>query len=344
MKITVLLGGTSAEREVSLKSGKAVARALESRGHQVRLLDPADGPARLGTSASPATLGSAPAAEATAALVPMEPAELVSAPAIHECEVVFLALHGGEGENGTLQALLDLAGVAYTGSGMLASALAMDKRISKQIFRQNGIPTPDWIWLQEQDAARLTPGQVSQLGGFPLVVKPNDQGSSIGVSVATESAQLPDAIAFARKYSREVLVERFIPGLEITSPVLAGEAFPVVEIVPTHGMYDYECKYTRGMSNYLCPAPLDPAVTARVLQLAADAYRAMGCSGCARVDFRLSPQDEPYCLEVNTIPGMTETSLVPMSAQAAGVSFPELVERMCVEALESRRRRQALNA
>ena len=334
MKITVLFGGRSAEREVSLKSGRGVAEALRTRGHEVQLLDTAEPRARLDR---PASAGPG-APEATAALEALRPGQIVSAPAIRDTEVVFIALHGGEGENGTLQALLDLAGVPYTGSGMLASALAMDKRLSKELFEAHGIPTPAWVWLPAGAPDRVTAEQLAALGGWPLVVKPNDQGSTIGLSVIQEEAELGPAVELARRYSRDVLVERFIPGREMSVPVICGQAYPVIEIVPVHGVYDYECKYTQGMSRYLCPAPVDDGVARRLQELAARACAVLGCTGAPRVDFRLSAENEPYCLEVNTIPGMTELSLVPMSAKAAGLSYAELVERLCREALESRAR------
>ena len=338
MKITVLYGGHSAEREISLKSGAGVAKALESRGHQVTLLDPAD-PARALKGASEPSAGAAAIHPASAAL---EPARIVSAPAIRDTEVVFIALHGGEGENGTLQALLDLAGVAYTGSGVLSSALAMDKRMSKIVFSQSAIPTPPWAWIKPGAPPELSAAEVSNMGGYPLVIKPNDQGSTIGLSIIQEAIELRAAVDLARKYARDVLIERFIPGRELSVPVVSSKALPVIEIQPTHGIHDYECKYTRGLSSYLCPAPLDAAVTAYVQDLAVRACDSLGCEGAARVDFRLDPQNVAWCLEVNTIPGMTETSLVPMAAQAAGTGFAEFVEQLCAQALEARRRKQDL--
>jgi D-alanine-D-alanine ligase len=336
MKITVLYGGRSAEREVSLNSGRSVAGALESRGHQVTLLDPAEPRALLAvTPASPAAAAGAATGKfgTGTELERLQPGQIVAASAIRDTEVVFLALHGGEGENGTLQALLDLAGVPYTGSGMLASALAMDKRLSKELFVRAGVPTPAWVCFAPGAPASLSAEQVAQLGGWPLVVKPNDQGSTIGLSVIQEESQLAPAVAQARKYAREVLVEQFIPGRELSVPVICGQAYPVIEIVPSHGIYDYECKYTKGMSEYRCPAPLEADLTRRIQDLAVRACAALGCAGAPRADFRLSPAGEALCLEVNTIPGMTATSLVPMSAKAAGMSFGELVERLCLEAL-----------
>ena len=339
MKITVLYGGHSAEREVSLRSGRGVAAALESRGHSVTLLDPAEPRAQLGTAAAALP---APAPGPDREEKGLEPGRIVSAPAIRDTEVVFIALHGGEGENGTLQALLDLAGVAYTGSGMLSSGMAMDKRISKILFESAGIATPAWVCLGPEEPARLEESELRRLGGFPLVVKPNDGGSTIGLSVIQELSELPAAVELSRRFGRDTLVEAFIPGRELSVTVIGSQVFPVIEIRPQHGIYDYECKYTKGMSNYLCPAPLDAGVTARLQELSLRAYRVLGCEGAARIDFRLPPAGEPSCLEANTVPGMTETSLVPMAAAAAGIGFPELVERLCREALEAKRRRQGV--
>jgi D-alanine-D-alanine ligase len=340
MKITVLYGGHSAEREVSLRSGRGVARALESRGHQVTLLDPAQPRAELGSGTAGALKAPPAPGEAVQGLAA---GPLVSAPAIKDTEVVFIALHGGEGENGTLQALLELAGVAYTGPGMQSSAMAMDKHVSKILFGHAGIPTPAWVLLAPEAPAALDAGQLKALGGFPLVIKPNDGGSTIGLSVIQEMSQFAPAVELSRKYGRDTLIEAFIPGRELSVTVVGEDVYPVIEIRPTHGIYDYECKYTKGMSNYLCPAPLDPPVAREIQELSRRAYHALRCEGAARVDFRLSPEGVAHCLEVNTVPGMTETSLVPMSAQAAGIPFAELVERLCREALDARRRRSSVH-
>jgi D-alanine-D-alanine ligase len=258
--------------------------------------------------------------------------------AIAEAEVVFLALHGGEGEDGTVQALLELTAKPYTGSGVMASAVAMNKAMSKRIFEHAGIPTPEWQLLRDGDESPTV--DVTRLGGYPLVVKPNAEGSTVGLTIVTEADLLPAAIREAARFGSEVLVERFIPGRELTVAVLGREVLPIVEIRPRHGHYDYEAKYTRGMSDYFCPADLPGPLAQRVSELGLRSVDALDCRGVARVDFRLSPQDEPYCLEVNTIPGMTPTSLVPMAAKARGMSYDELVQRMLELALEEHRRRR----
>lgn len=344
MKLVVLLGGNTPEREVSLRSGAGIGRALIDLGHEVTLLDTGTG--RIlpdpdtaqalgsGRAAPPAEAAPESLDDAGRLLVPGAGAGSldVYVKAIPRgADLVFIALHGGDGENGVLQAVLDLARIPYTGSGVLASAVSMDKSLSKRIFRDLGIPTPDWVELEAPAdlAAPWRPpigaGDLSRLGGFPLIVKPNDQGSSVGISVARRADELIPAIEEARRYSRLILVESFIEGREVTVAVLDERAFPVVEITPEGGWYDYQHKYTAGASRYEVPAKLPPAATERLLALARDAYKALRCSGIARVDFRLAEDGTAYCLEVNTVPGMTETSLVPKAAGAAGLSYRDLV-------------------
>lgn len=315
MKIMVLMGGNTPEREVSLKTGAGVARALEKLGHQVTGLDTKDGGTDFYARAIPP-----------------------------DTDLVFIALHGGDGENGTLQAFLELAKIPFTGSGVLSSAVAMDKAMSKRIFSQESIPTPAWgeWWAPEDTGVKwrpgLTEGDLKHLGGYPLIVKPNDQGSTVGVTRVDGPGDIAAAAEEARKYGRLILVERFIEGREMTVTVLNGRALPVVEIIPEGGFYDYEHKYTSGASRYECPASLPPATSERLLALGLKAYRALRCEGVARVDFRLATDMTPYCLEVNTVPGMTETSLVPKAAAAAGLSYEDLV-RDIVDAANARRAR-----
>ncbi len=329
MKVAVLMGGRSSEREISLRTGRGVAQALRNLGHEVAAVDAANG--RL-----------LPAGDEERAAVPMQALEPAGETALARPEtlagadVVFIALHGAAGENGTLQALLDLAGKTYTGSGMLASALAMNKAISKRVFAQAGIPTPRWKLLEPgEDAAAV---DLATLGGLPLVVKPNEEGSSVGLTIVREAAELPRAIALAAGLG-EVLIEEFIEGRELTVAVLGDEPLPIVEIRPKSGLYDYESKYTAGRSEYFCPADLPADLAARVQALGLEAARVLGCRGVSRVDFRLSDDGVPYCLEVNTVPGMTPTSLVPMAAKARGLSYDQLVQRMLELAQSDARRR-----
>lgn len=329
MKVLVLMGGSSPERDVSLATGAGIAAALTSRGHAVTAVDPATGET-LSLAGGGRAIGETPVA-----LEKLQEKSLVLArsSALQESEVVFIALHGGIGEDGTLQALLDLAGVPYTGSGMLASALAMDKQRSKNMFRSAGIPTP---------RGRLAPRREDfpdpdSLGGFPIVVKPNSQGSSVGVHVVQEQEQLQAALDDAFQYA-PVLVEEFIPGRELTVAVVGGKALPVVEVIPEEGFYDYRHKYTKGHTRYEVPAKLTEALADEAARLGTLAYRTLGCEGAARVDFRLAEEGNLFCLEVNTIPGMTETSLVPMAAKEVGMSYEDLVDELVKVAVNPRKK------
>jgi len=326
MKITVLMGGTSSERNVSLASGTRIAQALRERGHDVMALDPARGvisakeegelrSSKVGTE--PPTLESlSKFAEGT--FLP----NLTSMKEIKGADVVFLGLHGGQGEDGTIQALLDMAHVRYTGSGHLASALAMDKDLSKRLFRAADVNTADWLM------APAAIEQVEGILGLPVVVKPSKQGSTVGLSVVKKRADLAKAIEEASKYDDEVMIERFVPGRELTVGVLGDIALPVGEIISKHEIYDYECKYTAGMATEEFPAKISPEATERIQQQALAAFKALKLGGCARIDFRLTSEGEFYCLEANTLPGMTQFSLIPQGAAAMGISFPELCERI----------------
>ncbi len=335
MKIAVLLGGHSAERDVSLATGREIARALAARGHDVIAIDAADG-RLLPTSANPsepgALIGRAPPSDLPASVASGAlTRSLEELSDVRGTEAVFIALHGGAGEDGHLQALLDLIDIAYTGSGPLGSALAMDKLVSKELFRGGGVPTPPWLVAPVEVAAIE-----AELGGFPVVVKPSGEGSTVGVSVAHSAGELEDAVREASRYHGPVLIERFIRGRELAVGVLGDEALPVVEIRPQHEIYDYECKYTKGMSQYEVPAPLSPACTARVQELALRAHRLLRLFAYSRVDFRLDEDEQPWCLEANSLPGMTATSLLPKAAAAAGIPFEELCDRIVRLALQRR--------
>jgi D-alanine-D-alanine ligase len=336
------MGGTSAERDVSLASGVRVAEALRSRGHEVLSVDTAQG--ILSAADEQALLGGKvvktipPDVQALVRLNAQLPATLRSLP---QTEVVFLALHGGQGEDGTLQALLDLTSVPYTGSGHLASALAMDKDLSKHLFRAAGVPTADWRMAPVTGNGKRETGsdfarEVESALGLPVIVKPSKQGSTVGLSIVREIGQLWDAIDEAAQFDDEVMVEQFIPGRELTVGILGDEALPVGEIIPEHEIYDYECKYTAGMAREIFPADLTAEETRTIQDLARRAFRALKLRGYARIDFRMSPDGVFYCLEANTLPGMTALSLIPQAAAAAGISFPELCERIVQLALETR--------
>jgi D-alanine-D-alanine ligase len=334
MNVAVLLGGTSEERDVSLVSGQGILEALRRRGHDVCPVDPAL-PAEDQKDSCLAVIGDAPP-EAIPALPPEKVFEWLRIPRILEADVVFVGLHGGDGEDGTVQALLETAGKAYTGTGVLGSALAMNKDRSKALFAEAGVQVaPHALTAVSGEVELHRVLDTIEAGiGFPVVIKPNDQGSSVGFSYVEKAEGLQKALAEAAQYGDELIVERYIPGREVTAAVLEGEALPIVEIIPEGGFYDYKRKYTKGTSRYEVPAKIDRHIEDRLKREAMLAWNALGCRDYARVDFRLSPEGEPYCLEVNTLPGMTELSLVPMAAAEAGVTFDELIERICMMALE----------
>jgi D-alanine-D-alanine ligase len=328
MKVTVLTGGTSSERDVAIASAVQVVRALRSRGHAVAVVDTARG--YIPETDEPNVLSASVARKPPAIdeLVALERGLLLSGlaglPVVREADVLFLALHGGRGEDGTLQAVLDVMGVPYTGSGALASGLAMDKDVAKRLFRAAGIPTADWLM------APADPAAVAEQLGWPVVVKPSKQGSTVGLSIIREPGELQAAIELAARYDDEIMLEAFIPGRELTVGILDGRALAVGEIIPRHEIFDYECKYTPGMSQEIFPADLPEAVAAECGRLGILAHQVLKLGGYSRVDFRLTPTGELVCLEVNTLPGMTSTSLMPQSAAAVGIPFPELCERICL--------------
>ena len=321
------MGGTSSERDVSLASGLRVADALRSLGHTVITIDTVRGAL---TEAEERAMLDGPVVHALppeqGALARLSsetlPATVRGLGSRHDTDVVFIGLHGGQGEDGTLQALLDLTGVPYTGSGHLASALAMDKDLSKRLFRDTGVRTPEWLMAPASD------DEIISKLGLPVIVKPSKQGSTVGLSLVKERAGLQAAISEARRYDDEVMIEQFIAGRELTVGILGDEALPVGEIIPKHEIYDYECKYTPGMAREEFPAKLSAVETRTVQQQALLAFRALKLSGYSRIDFRMTADGTFYCLEANTLPGMTATSLIPQAAAAAGISFPALCERI----------------
>src|SRR5215213_9852103 len=327
MRVTVLTGGTSAERDVALASAVQVIGALRSRGHEVAAVDTARG--YIPMTDEPALISGVVGTEPPSIeqLRGLEQGLLLSGLAnlavVRDAEVLFLALHGGRGEDGTIQTLLEMVGVPYTGSGRLGSAMAMDKDISKRLFRTAGVPTPEWVM------APAAQGQVERQFGWPVVVKPSKQGSTVGLTVVKTARDYDPAVTLARQYDDEVMIEQFIPGRELTVGVLAGRTLPVGEIIPRHEIFDYECKYTPGMSQEIFPADLPADLAAECRRLAVAAHRALKLGGYSRVDFRMTPNGTFMCLEVNTLPGMTATSLLPQAARAAGMDFPELCEQIC---------------
>ena len=326
MKIAVLFGGTSEERDVSIASAAQVIPALRGVGHEVVAVDTATG--RLSAPAEQRLLTSGvgpqpPTGSALAGMKQGAPVLAAETADMRDVDVVFLALHGGAGEDGRIQAVLDLAGLAYTGSNHIASATAMDKDLSKRLFRAAGVPTADW---------RMTPVSEQDIDaalGWPVVVKPNKQGSTVGLSVVRAPEALAEAFLLAHRFDDEVMVERFIPGRELTVGVLQGRALPVGEIIAPGEVFDYQAKYQAGGAREIFPAELPPEVAARAQELAVRAHGALKLGAYSRIDFRMDAQGGIWCLEANSLPGMTAASLLPQAARAAGIGFPELVERIC---------------
>ena len=289
------MGGPGEEREISLKSGKAIQLALEDIGYNV-----------LGITLEN-TLD-----------------DIISD--LHSVDLVFLGLHGSIGENGTIQGFLESLGIKYTGSDPLSSAICMDKNISKIIARDSKVNTPNWEIVTSD---QTLDGDNSE---FPLVIKPNDQGSTVGLTVVHDEPELGPALNLAFNYSSSVMVEQFIEGRELTVTLIGGKALPVCEIIPSHELYDYECKYTSGMSKYVCPADIDLDLTKRVQEITERLFDVLKCRHYSRADFRLDHEDNLWFLEMNTLPGMTDTSLAPMAAKAAGFSFNDLIDRIVLKA------------
>jgi D-alanine-D-alanine ligase len=307
LRVALLAGGTSGERDVSLKGAIEVARALDPAKYEVRRYDPATDLPRLAAEAG-------------------------------DLDVAFILLHGPLGEDGTMQGFLDLLGLPYQGAGVLGSALAMDKNLAKIMYRQAGLTVPAWRMVGEGDEA--APEAVLAGLSLPVVIKPVRQGSSLGMSIAHTPAELAAGLAKALCYDREVMVEQFIRGREITGGVIGNSeltALPLVEIIPgeNHPFFDYEAKYQPGASREICPAELDPAVAARAREMALAAHRALRLRGYSRTDMMVAEDSTVYLLETNTIPGMTPTSLLPQAARAHGLSFGALLDRLLELALEA---------
>ena len=300
-KIVVVMGGTSTEAEVSRRTGTAILNALKSKGYNAEGME----------------------------LVPKTFANDIQKTG---CAIVFNALHGKFGEDGLLQGTLDMLGIPYTGSGVLAAAVTMDKAASKRVFVAEGISTPRSHTYYSYEMKRGLAAEIETEFSLPMVVKAASQGSSIGVYIVESRDELKNALVQAFKYNDEVLVEEFIEGRELTVAVWGNEeekeAFPIIEITTLTGRYDYDSKYTKGASSHIIPAPMSEEKTKEIQDLAIKTFTACGCKGVARVDMMLSKDEVPYVIEVNSVPGMTEVSLVPDAARAKGIEFPELCERM----------------
>ena len=331
MKVAVLMGGTSEERPVSLVSGAEVAAALRERGHEVVAVDPASGVLSRRRESELRASGVAREAPPSAGAGERDPL-LLLAEALRACapDVVFPALHGGTGEDGTIQSLLDLIGIPYAGSGHTGCALSMDKDLTKRLLRDAGIPTPEWI------TGRAPPGRVAAELGLPVIVKPPRGGSTLGLALVHRADGIAAAEERALAYGGEVMFERYVRGRELTVGILDEEALPPGEIIPENEIFDYECKYQPGMAREIFPARIPDETAAALRRQALAVHRLLRLEGFSRVDFIVDSGGTPWCLEANALPGLTPASLLPRAGRAAGLSFGELCERIATLALSRR--------
>ena len=296
IKVGVICGGISSEREISLKTGEGIFSALKNIGYNTEYID------FKGDNIS----------------------------VFKNIDIAFLALHGKYGEDGTVQGVLELLKVPYTGSGILASSLAIDKIFAKKIFVFEGIPTPDYIGLNLNGSINIEEikNEVIKIIGYPLVVKPSREGSTIGITIIQDEIDLERAINFAKIYDNRILLEKFISGKQLTVSLLGDKptALPIIEIKPKSGFYDFKSKYTAGLTEYITPAVLENELSEKIKELAVKTHNCLGCYGISRVDIILDDNNKPFILEINTMPGLTATSLVPKAAAAAGINFEKLVE------------------
>jgi len=291
------MGGMSTERDISLRSGNAVYNALVQKGYDAVAVDVGN--------------------------------DVYNNILKERIDIAFLALHGKYGEDGTIQGLLEIVGIPYTGSDILSSAISINKALAKRLFMFNKIPTPAFKVIKRNDVISNT---ISKAIGLPLIVKPNSQGSTIGVSIVNSKKEIKGAVEKALEYDDTVLIEEFIRGRELTVGILGSRTLPIIEIKPKSGLYDFNAKYTKGMTDYIVPAQLSKELNRRLSSIALRAFDVLGCSGVGRVDIMLDNRNRPYVLEVNTIPGMTELSLLPKAAASAGIGFSNLVEEILLDA------------
>ncbi len=341
MRIVVLAGGLSTERDVSFATGGMVSEALRRKGHQVLLLDVFMGCGRTGDDLEdifnrsietsiriPGISDTAPDLKKIKAMREDQSDCFFGPNVIELCrmaDIVFLALHGENGEDGRIQAAFDLFGIRYTGSNYLSSAIAMNKKLSKRFFAANNIPTPNSVSMKKTERI----ADFAQTGlSLPCIVKPCHGGSSVGISIIHTPEEYDTALNEAFRWETEVILEDYIQGREFSIAVIDSEAFPVIEIAPLEGFYDYKNKYKAGSTIESCPAHLPPAIAAQMQDYAVAVTKALGLNTYARVDFMLSKDNQIFCLEANTLPGMTPTSLLPQEAKAVGISFEDLCERL----------------
>lgn len=331
MKIALITGGLSSEREVSLSSGRGILKGLRNLGHEVKVIDPIYGKELTEEDVifKDKVSKAYPTLEKIRQLQRESSRKLIdciNSDLLNDTDLIFLGLHGKYGEDGKIQTLLELRGLKYTGSGIQSSAIAMDKDVSKLVFEKNNITTPEWLAIYSNNGVNYD--KCAERFGNPIVIKPNDEGSTVGLTIAKDKEEFNKGLETAFNYSEKVLLEKYIKGRELTVTVIDGKAYPVIEIVPHEGFYDYEHKYSKGMSNYVCPAVIPDEISDKAKELGLKAYNALNCKVYARVDFLLTEDGKLYCLEVNTLPGMTELSLVPMAAKAMNLDFDMLIEKI----------------
>lgn len=325
--IAVILGGTSPERAVSKQSGKSIYYAVESLGYNVKIIDPAYGtkqPEKLEDYFSDCDCGE---------LSNQNYIKAINSDLFDNVDLALIALHGQWGEDGTIQSLFELKGIKYTGSGVLGSSLTMDKARSKVMFTHFGVSTPKWIDVNMNIKVEELKIKIESELSYPCIIKPNDQGSTLGLTKCSSPEDVDKAFYLAKQFSDSILIEEFIVGREIAVAIINNKVLPLLEIIPKHEIYDYECKYTDGMSEYIVPADLTPEVEDKLKHQAIIAFNSLGCEDYGRVDFRVTESGEIFCFEVNTLPGMTTHSLVPKMAKADGIEFDELVDLLIKSAL-----------
>ena len=336
MKIVVLAGGTSTEREISIVSGTGICGALRQKGHEAILVDIFCGVEDVDwENPFPAEYDVEKAAEYMKSFNPKieemkKTRRSFFGPNVLElcekCDIVFLGLHGANGEDGKVQAAFDLMGIRYTGTGYLSSAMAMDKGITKQVFLMNHVPTPGGFSMNKEDGFEK---DLSKYGlSFPVVVKTSCGGSSVGVYIVNDQKEYENALADASQYGDEIVVEEYIKGREFSVAVVDNKAYPVIEIAPIQGFYDYKNKYQAGSTVETCPAEIPPELTVKMQENAVKAAKALGLTGYSRLDFMMKENGDMYCLEANTLPGMTPTSLIPQEAKVLGMDYPTLCEEL----------------
>jgi D-alanine-D-alanine ligase len=323
LRIALLLGGTSSEKIISKRSSKSIYIAIKDLGYDCKLVNPAYG------TNQPENPDDFFEEEDKVEISNRNYIEAINSKLFDGVDLAFLGLHGRWGEDGTIQSLLELRGIKYTGSKILASSLAMDKAMSKIVFQHSGVQTPEWFVVDKNpENPESVIRMIENNFGFPAILKPNDQGSTVGMTICKSVNEVKDALALSFQFSNKTVVEEYIQGRELTVTILEDKALPVLEIKPKSGFYDYDSKYTTGKSEYIVPADISQETTEKVQQQSLLAFNVLGCEIYGRVDFRMNEKLDLFCLEVNTLPGMTSLSLVPKMAAATGISFEQLIERI----------------